>query len=144
MSQRNQEKNSNGKRGLFQEERTTKGMIEKMSQERMVKTMIWSVTVYCAETWTLRKEDITGLEAFEMWIWHRMEKISWTEHISYEEVLKLEEERSLLTTIRTRQRNWMEHIMRGDSLQGEIIEGRMEGKREWGRPRKKLLDWMMS
>ena len=89
MSQRNQEKNSNGKRGLFQEERTTKGMIEKMSQERMVKTMIWSVTVYCAETWTLRKEDITGLEAFEMWIWHRMEKISWTEHIS--NVLKLVE-----------------------------------------------------
>src|SRR6218665_2058163 len=99
MTQRNQEKNSNGKISLFQEERITKG---------------------------------------------RMEKMSWTEHISYEEVLKLEEERSLLTTIRTRQRNWMEHIMRGDSLQGEIIEGRMEGKREWGRPRKKLLDWMMS
>ena len=104
----------------------------------------WELTLYCAETWTLRKEDIKRLEAFEMWIWHRMEKISWTEHISYEEVLKLEEERSLLTTIRTRQRNWTEHIMRGDSLQGEIIEGRMEGKREWGRPRKKLLDWMMS
>src|SRR6218665_2716450 len=82
-----------------------------------------------------------------MWIWRRMEKISWTEHISNEQVLNLklvEEERSLLTIIRTRQRNWMGHIMTGDSLQREIIEGRMEGKRGRGIPRQKLLDWMMS
>ena len=38
----------------------------------------------------------------------------------------------------------MGHIIRGDSLQREIIEGRMEGKRERGIPRQKLLDWMMS
>src|SRR6218665_2533261 len=80
-----------------------------------------------------------------MKVWRRMEKISRTEHISNEEVLKLvEEERSLLMIIRMRQRNWMGHIMRGDSLQREIIEGRMEGKRGRGRPRQKLLDWMMS
>ena len=52
----------------------------------------------------------------------------------------VEEERSLLTLIRTRQRNWMRHIMRGDSLQREIIKGR----RGRGRPTQKLLDWMMS
>src|SRR6218665_1654758 len=34
--------------------------------------------------------------------------------------------------------------MRGDSLQREIIKERMEGKRGRGRPRQKLLDWMMS
>src|SRR6218665_2031786 len=40
--------------------------------------------------------------------------------------------------IRARQRNWMGHLQR------EIMEGRMEGKRGRGRPRQKLLDWMMS
>src|SRR6218665_479433 len=84
--------------------------------------------VYCAETWTLRKEDITRLE----------------EHISNEVLKLVEEERSLLTIIRTRQRNWMRHIMRRDSLQIEIIKGRMEGKRGRVRPRQKLLEWMMS
>src|SRR6218665_1420425 len=34
MPQRNQEKDSKGKRSLFQEERTTKRRIEKMSQEK--------------------------------------------------------------------------------------------------------------
>ena len=61
----------------------------------------------------MRKEDITRLEAFEMKVWRRMDKISWTEHISNEVLKLVEEERSLLTVIRTRQRNWMEHIMTG-------------------------------
>src|SRR6218665_2140035 len=51
---------------------------------------------------------------------------------------------TLISTIRARQRNWMGHLLRGDSLQREIMEERMEGKRERGRPRQKLLDWMMS
>ena len=55
-----------------------------------------------------------------------MEKISWTEHISNEVLKLVEEERSLLTIIRTRQRNWMGHNM---GLTSEkIIEGRMDCK----------------
>src|SRR6218665_1044898 len=91
----------------------------------------------------MRKEDITRLEALEIWIWRRTEKISWTEHISNEVLKLVEEERSLLTIIRTRQRNWMRHIMRGDSLQREIIKRRMEGKRgkrSRGRQRKIWMD----
>ena len=84
------------------------------------------------------------MEAFEMRIWRRTEKISCTEHKSNEVLKLVEEERSLLMIIRTRQRNWMRHIMRGDSLQREIIKGRIEGKRGMGIPRQKLLDWMMS
>jgi len=45
--------------------------------------------------------------------------------------------------IRTRQKKWIGHILRDNSLQREIMEGRMEGKRGRGRPRKKLRDWMM-
>src|SRR6218665_1874276 len=117
-----------GKEAFSRRKELLRRGLKRYLKKRMVKTLIWSVTLYCAGTWTLRKEDITRLEAFERWIWRRMEKISWIEHISNEEVLKLvEEERSLLTIIRTRQWNWMGHIVRGDSLQREIIEGRIEG-----------------
>jgi len=85
-----------------------------MSQEKNGENTDLECDLILCRNMDSRKEDITRLEVFEMWIWHRMEKISCTEHISNEELLKLvEEERSLLMTIRTRQRNWMGHIMRG-------------------------------
>src|SRR6218665_3795074 len=94
------------------------------------------LVAYCAETYMdSEKGGHHKIGAFEMRIWRRTKKISWTEHITNEVLKLVEEERSLLTIIRTRQRNWMRHIMRGDSLQREIIKGRMEGKRGRGRPR---------
>ena len=50
----------------------------------MIKTLILSDVLFGSETWTMRKEDVKRLEACEMWIWRRMEKISWTEHITNE------------------------------------------------------------
>src|SRR6218665_1081661 len=62
----------------------------------MIKTLIWSVVLYGAETWTMRKEDIKVFEAFEMWTWRRMEKVSWTEHKTNEEILEtIGEERKI-------------------------------------------------
>ena len=51
--------------------------------------------MYKAETWTMRKEDAKRIEAFEMWIWKRMERISLAEHRTNEEVLKKVEENDL-------------------------------------------------
>ena len=57
-----------------------------------------------------------------------MEKTNWTEHISNEEVLKLvEEERFLLTLIRTRQRNWMGHINNERGLASKTNNRRKNG-----------------
>src|SRR6218665_2586757 len=72
-------------------------------------------------------------KAFEMWIWRRLERISWMEHRTNEEILQLgDEKRSLTKIIRDRQRSWLGHIMRGDSLlrTRPIIEGRMAEKKK--------------
>ena len=117
--------------------------LDRNLKKRMIKALIWSVTLYGSETWTMRKEDIRRLEAFEMWIWRRMERISWMERITNNEVLRMvEEERSLVATIKTRQRKWIGHILRGNSLLRDIIEGRMEGRKRRGRPRQMLLNDM--
>jgi len=69
-------------------------------KKRIVKTLIWSTVLYAAETQTMRKVDIQRLESFEMWIWRRLMKISWTEHQSNQEVLDMvDENRSLMNTI---------------------------------------------
>jgi len=46
-------------------------------KKRIVKCLVWSVATYTAETWTLREADRMKIEAFEMWIWRLLEKISW-------------------------------------------------------------------
>ena len=94
-------------------------------KKRMIKVLIWSVVLHGSETWTLTKEDIKRLEAFEMWVWRRILKISWTEHKTNEEVLNMvKEERKLMETIRKRQLNWIGHILRRGSLIKTVVEGR--------------------
>ena len=53
----------------------TKGL-KKDLEKRMVKTLVWPVTLYGCETWTMKKEVVDKLNAFEMWVWRRMEKVS--------------------------------------------------------------------
>jgi len=56
-------------------------------KKKMVKTLVWSTLLYGSETWTLRKEDIRRLESAEMWMWRRMERVSWMDKIMNEEIL---------------------------------------------------------
>ena len=43
-----------------------RGSLSLHVKKRMVKAFVWSVALYGSETWTLQKEDIRRLEAFEM------------------------------------------------------------------------------
>jgi len=101
--------------------------------------------LYAAETWTLRKVDIQRLESFEMWIWRRLMEISWTwtEHRSNQEVVGMvDENRSLMNTIRQRPNNWLGHVLRSESLLRTVLEGRMEGVRTRWRQSDTMIDWM--
>ena len=75
-------------------------------RKKLVKSYIWSIALYGAETWTLRAVDQKHLETFEMWCWRRMEKISWADHVRNEEVLlRVKEQRNILHEIRKRKAN---------------------------------------
>ena len=109
-------------------------------KKRIVKSTVWSVMLYGAETWTLTQAEKKRIEAFEMWVWRRMLKISWKEKISNDEVLmKIGEQRNLLNIISQRKHSWIGHILRHDGLLNTILEGRMEGKAARGRKRLNML-----
>ena len=81
------------------------------------------------------------LETFEMWVWRRLIKISWTGHVTNKEVLeRIKEKRSILATIEKRQRNWIGKMLRSDNLLKDTLEGRMRGRRARGKQRQKWLD----
>jgi hypothetical protein len=43
-------------------------------RKKLVKCYIWSLALYGAETWILRKVYQKYLESFEMWCWRRMDR----------------------------------------------------------------------
>ena len=74
-----------------------------------------------------------------LWLWGRMEKISWTDHVRNEEVLlRINEQRNI------EKANWIGHILWRNSLLKQVIEGKIKGEievtRRQGRRCKKLLD----
>src|ERR1700761_6681016 len=110
-------------------------------RKRIIKSVVWSLALYGSETWTLKKKKREKLEAFEMWTWHNMEKISWQDHKTNEYVLEaVGEKRKLLDMIMERKRKWLGHLLGVGSLVKDVLEGRLEGRRGRGRPRIMLLD----
>ena len=84
--------------------------LEKELRKRLVKCFVWIVALYGAETLTLRRNEQKGLEAFEMWIWRRMERVKWTDKIKNAAVLgRVGEGRIMLELMKKRKRNWLGH-----------------------------------
>jgi len=66
-------------------------------------------------------------------------KVPLTEHKTNEEILKMVE-RKIMDTVRSRQKRWLGHTLRHDSLLRITLEGQIQGKKAYGRPRTMLLD----
>jgi len=57
-------------------------------------------------------------------------KVPWTEHKTNEEILQMvETERKLIDTLRSRQKRWLRHILRHDSLLTITLEAQIQGKK---------------
>src|SRR5580692_7727433 len=89
----------------------------------------------------MKQQIMDKLNAFEMWVWRRMQKVSWKDKKTNEEILSLVgEERCLMKTIIKRKKDWIGHVVRGDNLLKRVLERRMEGKKPQGRPRMGMID----
>jgi hypothetical protein len=119
-------------------DRIERGSTTSHSEENSLWKRLWNCT------WTLRAVDQKHLESFEMWCWRRMEKISWTDRVRNEVLLRVSEQRNILHEIRKRKANWIGHILRRNCLLKEVTEGKIKGRievtRRRGRRRKHLLD----
>jgi len=66
-------------------------------KKKLVRCNVWSIALYCSETWSLRKLEGKYLESLELWFWRRMEKTKWSEKVTNEQVLdRIGEKRTLL------------------------------------------------
>ena len=45
---------------------------------RLVKAMIFPVVMYGCESWTVKKAERRRIDAFQLWCWRRLLRVSWT------------------------------------------------------------------
>ena len=54
----------------------------------LVKAMVFPVVMYGYESWTIKKAKRRRIDAFELWCWRRLLRISWTARRSNQSILK--------------------------------------------------------
>ena len=54
---------------------------------RLVKSMVFHVVMYGCENWTVKKTERQRIDAFELWCWRRLLRVSWTARRSNQSIL---------------------------------------------------------
>ena len=55
---------------------------------RLYKAMVFPVVMYGCESWTTNKAEHQRIDAFDLWCWRRLLRVSWTARRSNQLILK--------------------------------------------------------
>ena len=108
----------------------------------LVKAMVFPVVMYGCESWTVKKAECWGTDAFELWCWRRLLRVPSTARKSNQSILKgISPEYSLEGLMLKLKLQYFGHLMwRADSLEKTLMLGKIEGKRRRGWQRIRWLD----
>ena len=54
----------------------------------LVKAMVFPVVMYGCESWTVTKAECRRIDAFELWCWRRLLRVTWTARKSNQSIVK--------------------------------------------------------
>jgi len=132
------------KNAIWKHKELLRGNINLQVKKRILQCYVYPVLKYSCESWTMNKDIVRRINAFEQWCYRRLLKIKWTDKISNEEVLKRmnEDELCLYKNIQKQKMSFTGHVLRGSSGEAtlQILEGKLEATTAQGRPRRMWLD----
>src|SRR5574339_137093 len=98
--------------------------------------------MYGCESWTLKKAEHRRIDAFELWCWRRLLRVSWTARRSNQSIPKeISPGISLEGTMLKLKLQYFGHLMRRvDSLEKTLMVGGIGGRRRRGRQSTRWLD----
>jgi len=101
---------------------------------RIVKAWIFPVVMYSCESWTVEKAEHRRIDAFELWCWRRLLRVSWTARRSNQLILKeINLEYSLEGLMLKLTLQYFSHLMqRAFSLEKALMLGKIEDRRRRG------------
>jgi hypothetical protein len=100
-------------------------------KKKLIKSLVFSVVLYAAESWVVKKADGDRLDALECFVWRRALNICYTDRVRNEEVfLRAGEERWLLQEVNRRRMKYYGHCSRGSAgeLMSCLVEGTVDGR----------------
>ena len=77
-----------------------------------MKSLVWSIALYGAESWTLKQSDMKKIESFELWVWRRMLQVDWKDrktNVWIRQRVGVSEEEGLLAQLRKRKLSMYGH-----------------------------------
>ena len=113
-----------------------------LTKVRLVKNMVFPVVMHGCESWTIKKAEHERIDAFELWCWRRLLRVSWTARRSNQSILKeISPEYSLEGLMLKLKLKYFGHlIQRIGSFEKTLMLGKIEGGRRRGRQRMRWLD----
>ena len=99
-----------------------------------VKAMVFPVVVCRCESWTIMKADCQRIDAFEMWCWRRLLRVSWATMRSNQSILKgINPEYSFEGLLRKLKLQSFGHLMqRADLLEKTLMLGKIADRKRRG------------
>ena len=109
----------------------------------LVKAMVFPVVMYGCESWTIKKAELRRTDAFELWCWRRLLRVSCTERRSNLSILKeIIPEYSLEgLMLKLNLQNFGHLMWRADSLEKILMLGKIEGWRRKVTTEDKMVGW---
>ena len=100
----------------------------------LVKAVVFLVVMCGCESWTVKKAEHRGIDAFELWCWRRLLGIPWTARRSNQSILKeISPVCSLEGLMLKLKLQYLGHLMRRvDSLEKTLMLGGIGGRRRRG------------
>ena len=109
---------------------------------KILNCYVFSILNYGCESWTWNTLMCRKVDAFEMWCYRRMLKLTWKDKVSNKAVLqRLQTKLHFLNDMKKRKLKYAGHVLRGSGglTHLQILEGKVEGKRKVGTPKR---NWM--
>ena len=108
---------------------------------RLVKAMVFPVVMYGYECSTVKKDECQRIDAFELWCWERLLRVSWTARKSNQSILReISPEYSLEGMLKLKLQYFSYLMWRTDPLEKTLMMGKIEGRRRRGQQRIRWLD----
>ena len=113
--------------------------LAKLTEVHVIKAMVFPVVMYGCECCTIKKAECWRINAFELWHWRKLLRVTWTARRSNQSILKeIRPEYSLEGWMLKLRLQYFGHLVqRTDSLGKTLMLEKIEGRR-----RKERMRWL--